>query len=111
MNKFWLTVIGITAAIVALSNLGSIAGLAVSLLITYIGVKWYFSSNKTWVKITSAIVAAIAGLSAVFNVPAILGVIAVYVLYIVWKKWNNEEAVSDFSYFEKQWQELKKKSV
>ncbi|MBM7580946.1 lmo0954 family membrane protein [Jeotgalibacillus terrae] len=110
MNKFWLTVIGIVAAIVALSNLGSIAGLAVSLLITYVGVKMYFSSEKTWVKVTGAIVAVIAGLSAVFNVPAILGVLAVYVLYVVWKKWNNEEPAGDFSIFEKQWQELKRKS-
>ncbi|TFD99592.1 ABC transporter permease [Jeotgalibacillus salarius] len=110
MNKFWLTVIGITAAIVALSNLGSIVGLAVSLVITYIGVKGYFSSRKTWLKVVFASVAIIAGLSAVLNVPAILGVIAVYVLYVVWKKWNNSEAVSDFSYFEKQWQDLKKKS-
>ncbi|WP_227396916.1 lmo0954 family membrane protein [Jeotgalibacillus aurantiacus] len=111
MNKFWLTLIGVTAAIVLLSNLGSIAGLVVSLVITYFAAKWYVSSDKLWVKITTGIVGAIAALSAIFNVPAILGVLAIYVLYFVVKKWNREPVTNEpFSYFEKQWHDLKKKS-
>lgn len=113
MNKFWMTVIGIIAGIIALSNLGPIIGLAFSGVIIYIGVHYYLKSVSTAAKIWWGFVAAIGAISAVSNVPAIIGVLAIAVLWYIYKTWN-EGSVSapvkndPFTNFEKQWDKLTK---
>ncbi|WP_422124103.1 ABC transporter permease [Planococcus sp. X10-3] len=113
MNKFWMTVIGVIAGIIALSNLGPIIGLAFSGVIIYIGVHYYLKSTSTAAKILWAIVGAIGALSAVSNVPAIIGVLAIAVLWYIYKNWNEETIAATvkndpFTNFEKQWDKLTK---
>ncbi|MCM3610224.1 ABC transporter permease [Planococcus sp. MERTA32b] len=113
MNKFWMTVIGIIAGIIALSNLGPIIGLAFSGVIIYIGVHYYLRSISTGAKIWWGFVAAVGAISAVSNVPAIIGVLAIAVLWYIYKKWNEEEVTDSvkndpFNNFEREWQKLNK---
>ena len=113
MNKFWMTVIGIIAGIIALSNLGPIIGIAVSGVIIYIGVHYYLRSMSTAAKIWWGFVAAVGAVSAISNVPAIIGVLAIAVLWYIYRKWNEEEVSPSvkndpFTNFEKEWQKLNK---
>lgn len=113
MNKFWMTVIGIIAGIIALSNLGPIIGLAFSGVIIYIGVHYYLRSMSTAAKIWWGFVAAVGAVSAISNVPAIIGVLAIAVLWYIYRKWNEVEVSSSvkndpFTNFEKEWQKLNK---
>jgi lia operon protein LiaI len=113
MKKFGLLVMGGIAAMVLLSTIGPMVGLAVSLLVLYFVFKKFLKEQETMKKIGWAAIGLIAIIIAVHNVPAILGVIAAYVLYIVYKKWNQPKAVivkesnDPFANFEKQWNELK----
>ncbi|ANU09943.1 ABC transporter permease [Planococcus antarcticus DSM 14505] len=115
MNKFWLITLGIIAGIVALSNIGSIFGLAVSLLIIYAGVHYYLRSLSTLAKVWWASVAVVGGISAISNVPALIGVAALVALWIIYRKWNGQNvsvvAVKEsdpFTNFEQQWNKLSK---
>ena len=113
MNKFWMTVIGIIAGIIAISYLGPIIGLAFSGVIIYIGIHYYLKSLSTAAKIWWGFVAAIGALSAISNVPAIIGVLAIAALWYIYKNWNDETvsapAKNDpFTNFEKQWNKLSK---
>ncbi|RAZ80887.1 ABC transporter permease [Planococcus halotolerans] len=113
MNKFWMTVIGIIAGIIALSNLGPIISLAFSGVIIYIGVHYYLRSSSTGAKIWWGFVAAVGAISAVSNVPAIIGVLAIAVLWYIYKKWNEKEVSTSvkndpFTNFEREWQKLNK---
>ena len=113
MKKFSLFLIGGIAAIILLSNLGSIVGLAISILILYLVFKQFLKAESTMMKIGWAILGLVFLTASASNVPAILGIAAVYILYLVYKKWNETSAVeknvkdSDpFVNFEKQWSEL-----
>lgn len=113
MNKFWMTVIGIIAGIIALSNLGPIIGLAFSGVIIYIGVHYYLKSISTAAKVWWGFVAVVGALSAVSNVPAIIGVLALAVVWYIFKNWNEETSTvtvknDPFTNFEKQWDKLTK---
>lgn len=115
MNKFWLTTLGIIAGIVALSNLGPMIGLAVSLVIVYAGVHYYLRSTTTLAKFCWAFVGVIGGLAAISNVPALIGVAALAGLWMIYRQWNGQsvslEAVKEsdpFTNFEKQWNKLNK---
>lgn len=117
MKKFGLFVLGVIAGIVALANLGSLLGLAVSALIVLAGVHFYLKSDSTFLKIFWAIVGIIGLLSAIANIPGFFGILAIVGVYYVVKKWRNESisfsapiAKSDdpFVNFEKQWNELSK---
>jgi len=113
MNKFWLILIGVVAAIVALSNIGSLLALVISVAIMYYTTKWFLKTDSVAKKILWGSIAVLSGLSAVANVPAILGVIALYVLYVIYKKWNDNpqrKSKDPFVNFEKQWNELNKKA-
>ena len=106
MNKFWMTVIGIIAGIIALSNLGPIIGLAFSGFIIYIGVHYYLKSISTAAKVWWGFVAVVGALSAVSNVPAIIGVLAIAVVWYIYKNWNEETSAAPvkndpFTNFEK----------
>ncbi|MDN7241906.1 ABC transporter permease [Planococcus sp. N028] len=114
MNKFWLITFGVIAAIVALSNIGPMIGLAVSGLIIYMGVHFYLGSMSTAKKVWWAFVGIVGAISAISNVPALIGVAAVAVLWMIYRKWNDKpvevfaETNDPFTNFEKQWNKLSK---
>lgn len=117
MMKFGLIVLGIFAAIVALANLGSIIGLAISGLIAFVSFHYMQKSTSSFVKFLWGVVLVISLITAVTNVPAFIGIIALVGIYYVWKKWKENEpkqTVSStptddpFVNFERQWDELTK---
>jgi lia operon protein LiaI len=112
MKKFGLVVAGGIAAMVLISNLGPLVGLAVSLLVLYFVVKQFLKTNSTPGKIGWGIAGFIILMATASNVPAILGIAAAYVLYLVYKNWDKKgEAIQEendpFVNFEKQWAQLK----
>ncbi|MBA2874388.1 lmo0954 family membrane protein [Thermaerobacillus caldiproteolyticus] len=113
MKKCALLVAGGVAAIVLVANLGSIVGLAISLVIMYYAFKKFVQAKTVVKKVFWAVLGLIALSAAASNVPAIIGVAAAYVLYIVYKKWNKHKPIMEpvddpFINFEKQWAELKR---
>lgn len=113
MKKFGLFLIGGIAAIILVSNLGSMVGLAISILILYLVFKQFLKAESTLMKIGWAILGLIFLTATASNVPAILGIAAAYILYLVYKKWNEtsevkviEKESDPFINFEKQWSEL-----
>ncbi|QED46718.1 lmo0954 family membrane protein [Cytobacillus dafuensis] len=114
MKKFGLLLAGGIAAIVLLSNLGPMIGLAISIAILYIVFKQFVKTDSTLMKIGWGIIGLMALMASASNIPAILGIAAAYVLYLVYKKWNKSktavivEEKDPFANFEKQWAELKK---
>ncbi|WP_053361565.1 hypothetical protein [Bacillus sp. FJAT-27251] len=113
MKKFGLLLAGGIAALVLISNLGPLFGLAVSLFVLYFIVKQFLVSDSTFKKIIWGALGFFILMAAASNVPAILGIAAAFVLYLVYKKWNAGETGSTtsndpFANFEKQWSELKK---
>lgn len=112
MKKFGLLLAGGVAALVLVSNLGPLVGLAVSLAVLYFILKQFLKTDSTFKKITWGGLGLFILLATASNVPAILAIAAAYVLYLVYKKWNEDEAPSSksddpFANFEKQWSELK----
>lgn len=119
MKKIILVTLGITAGIVALTNLGSLIGLAISALIAYAGIHYYKKSESTLLKLFWGGVLIIGLVTAISNVPAFLSIIAVAGLYYIWKSWPKNEnsniiehkrSDDPFVNFEKQWDELNKRS-
>lgn len=113
MNKFWMAVIGIVAAIVLLSNLGSLLGLAMSVLILYAGVHYYLKSTSTAAKCWWIFVGLIGLVASISNVPAFIALIAAVVLWMIYRKWHGQNVSirrtnDPFSNFEKQWKQLTK---
>lgn len=113
MKKFGLLLIGGIAALVLLSNLGPLVGLAVSLTILYFVFKQFLKTDSIWLKIGLGILGLVLLTPAASNVPAIVGIAAAYILYVVYKKWNeNKNTVVEendpFQNFEKQWAQLNK---
>jgi lia operon protein LiaI len=116
MKKLGIAVLGITAAIVVLANLGSLLALAFSALIVYAGFHYFRKSNSTFLKIFWGGVLIIGLLSAIANVPAFIGILAILGVLYAWRKWNGSENsnvisnVSDdpFVNFERQWHEITK---
>lgn len=111
MKKFGLLLIGGTAAIVLITNLGPMVGLAVSLAILYYVFKQFLKTDSFGLKVGLGILGFFLLMTAASNVPAILGIAAAYILYVVYKKWNDSKSVikeSDdpFQNFEKQWKQL-----
>ncbi|MCQ6282439.1 flagellar basal body rod protein [Bacillus sp. EB600] len=113
MKKFGLLLVGGIAAIVLLSTIGPLVGLAVSLVILYFILKQFLKTERKMAKVGLAILGIIVLLASIHNVPAIVGVIAAAVLYLVYKKWNTTKHTvkktedDPFVNFEKQWNELK----
>jgi lia operon protein LiaI len=111
MNKFWMITLGIITGIIVLSNLGAIAALAVSALILYAGVHYYLRSTSTFAKVSWAFVGAVGAISAISNVPALIGVAAAAGLWMIYRKWNDRPAAftetkDPFVNFENQWKKL-----
>lgn len=118
MKKIGLAILGITAAIVALANLGSLLALALSSLIAYAGFHYYRKSDSTVSKFFWGGVLLIGLLTAISNVPAFFGIISIIAVLYVWRKWNsgrstvNENVTTPsndpFSNFERQWNDITK---
>ena len=111
MKKAGLLLVGIIAAVVLLSNLGSLVGMIISLGILYVAAKKFLQTDSTTGKVIWGIIGFIGLSTAVANMPAILGLVAIYILYVIYKKWDEqdkEEADDPFTNFEKQWDELKR---
>lgn len=113
MKKFGLLIAGGIAAIVLLSNLGPMIGLAISVAILYVVFKQFIKEKSTLGKIGWGIIGFIALMASASNIPAILGIAAAYVLYLVYKKWNASKSViveekDPFVNFEKQWADMNK---
>jgi lia operon protein LiaI len=115
MKKFGLLLAGGIAAIVLLSTIGPMIGLAVSLVLLYFIYKKFLKTESTGWKIGLIIIGLIVLAASIHNIPALIGVGAAYVLYLVYKKWNsNKKTVVNketdpFINFENQWNELNKK--
>lgn len=112
MKKFGLLLVGGIAALVLISNLGPLFGLAVSLFILYFILKQFLKADSTFKKIAWGTLGFFILMTTASNVPAILAIAAAYVLYLVYKKWNRHETVIEktddpFANFEKQWSEIK----
>ncbi len=113
MKKFGLLVAGGIAAMVLLSTIGPMVGLAVSLTILYFIMKQFLKTDSIGVKIGLSVLGLFVLMASIHNVPAIIGVVAAAVLYMVFKKWNEnkftakKDSDDPFVNFEKQWNELK----
>ena len=117
MKKFGLVLLGITAGIIALVNLGSLLALALSAAIAYAGFHYFRKSEATIAKLFWGGVLLIGLITAVSNVPAFIGIIAIIGVLYVWHKWKGEPEdkiieqgpVNDpFVNFERQWEEITK---
>ncbi|AMQ08138.1 ABC transporter permease [Sporosarcina psychrophila] len=116
MKKLGLAALGITAAIVALANLGSLLALAFSALIAYAGFHYFKKSTSTILKLFWGGVLVIGLLTAIANVPAFIGIIALVGVLYVWRKWHGSENSNiinnptddPFVNFERQWNEITK---
>jgi lia operon protein LiaI len=113
MKNFGLLLAGGIAAIVLLSNLGPLIGLAVSVAVLYFIFKQFLKTESFGWKIALGILGVFVLLTAASNIPAIIAIVAAYILYIVYKKWNDKkpsykEENDPFQNFEKQWSDLNK---
>lgn len=113
MKKFGLLVAGGIAAIVLLSTIGPMIGLAVSLVILYFIFRQFLKTDSKMAKVGLAILGFFVLMAAIHHLPAIIGLAAAAVLYLVYKKWNEKKHTikkgndDPFVNFEKQWDEMK----
>ena len=118
MKKFFILVVGITAAIIALSMIGPLVGFAFSGLLVYLGIHYYVRSNSGFGKVFWVALGLIGIFSAISNIPALVGLAAIFTVYVLYKKWNNEEVAfgkskiikedDPFTNFEMEWAKLSK---
>lgn len=114
MKKFFLITAAVILAIIALSSIGHILGLAISLLIVYFSLKQFMATQSTWVKVFWAIIGLVGFSGLLGSLPALAGIAAVYILYTGYKNWNKRDDVKSsddedpFDGFERQWKELGK---
>ncbi|WP_071458522.1 lmo0954 family membrane protein [Bacillus massilinigeriensis] len=114
MKKFGLLVAGGIAAIVLIANIGSLIGLAISIVLMYLVLKQFLKAGSTFKKVMWAILGLVILSTAIGNVPAFFGLAGAAVLYLVYKKWSEpktfdfKEDNDPFDNFEKQWAELNK---
>ncbi|MFP3472688.1 hypothetical protein R0J90_21780, partial [Micrococcus sp. SIMBA_144] len=79
MKKAGLLLVGVIAAVVLLSNLGSLVGMIISLGILYVSAKKFLQTDSTSGKVIWGIIGFISLSTAVANMPAILGLVAIYI--------------------------------
>lgn len=117
MKKFLLFMGGFFAALVALTLAAPIISLLFSGILIALGMHFYIASQSIVSKIIWFTVGVIGVLSAVLNIPAIIGLAAIAIIYVIYKNWNGdkiifskiEENVNDpFTNFEKEWSHLTK---
>ena len=99
MKKIGLVMIGIIAAVILLSNLGSLLGMILSVGVLYLAIKKFIKADATTGKVIWGLIGFIGLSTAVANMPAILGILAIYILYVVYRnvEWMNKWKMDDDS--------------
>ncbi|PAQ14614.1 flagellar basal body rod protein [Bacillaceae bacterium SAOS 7] len=116
MKKVMLFCIGGLAAIIAGASLGPVIALAICAGIMYVAWMQFQKSSSKLIKGFWGLAGITAFFVAVGNVPALLGIGALAVLYLVYKKWNEDDAEpvkvqeenDPFVNFEREWKQLTK---
>ncbi|MEG0448590.1 MAG: ABC transporter permease [Lysinibacillus sp.] len=117
MKKLILLAGGVIAAIIALTLVGPIIGLLFSGVLVAIGMHYYIASQSTISKVIWFTVGVVGILSAISNIPAMIGLAAIAIVYVIYKKWNGEDVKiptietkqdDPFTNFEKEWSNLTK---
>ena len=72
MKKFGLLLAGGIAALVLLSTIGPLVGLAISLVILYFILKQFLKAERIMAKVGLAVLGMIVLLASIHNVPAIV---------------------------------------
>lgn len=115
MKKLALASLGITAAIIAIANIGSIAALALSAAAVFFGLHYVRKSESGFVRVLAGFVLVFGILSGISNIPAFIGLLAAAGAYYAWRTWKKEKRADDpiidadpFTKFEKQWNEFTK---
>ena len=85
MKKFLLLTGGVIATCVALALIGPLAGLLFSGLFVALGMHFYIASKSTFGKIFWFTVGLIGVLSAISNIPAMVGLAAIAIIYVIYK--------------------------
>ncbi|HLU23413.1 flagellar basal body rod protein [Lederbergia graminis] len=110
MKQFLLITAAIVLAIIALSSIGPMIGMAISALIVYYSLKKFTATNSTGAKVCWAILGLIGFSGLLANLPALAGIAAVYILYTGYKHWKSDEMSSKqedpFAGFDKEWKKL-----
>ncbi|MBS4198792.1 flagellar basal body rod protein [Bacillus sp. FJAT-49732] len=113
MKKFLLITVGVILAIIALSSIGHIIGMAISLFIVYFSYKQFMATSSTVGKIIWALIGLIGFSGLLGSLPALAGIAAVYILYTGYKNWDRKkeapvvEKEDPFTGFEREWERLK----
>lgn len=116
MKNFLLFIAASIAVIVLLCMAGPLVGLAFSGLLIYLGIHYYVKSTSTLSKILWISVGLIGILSAMSNIPALVGIGAILAIYYIYKSWKNESddvkkiSTEDdpFTNFENEWAKITK---
>ncbi|MRH44059.1 flagellar basal body rod protein [Aquibacillus halophilus] len=91
MKTFLLLLLGATAAIIILANLGPMIILAVSLFITYYAVKKFILADSVVEKALWGFAILIVASMSLSNIPAFIGIASLVVLYYTYKKWKKDK--------------------
>jgi len=111
MKKFWLFILGGTAAIVLLVNLVPMLALAITLGIGYLVLREFMKAKSTGSKLIWGLIGLVVISVSISNLPSIIGLVAAFVLYVVYTKWNERKVVEEsdpFSNFEREWAKMNK---
>ena len=114
MKKFFLYSAGFVAAIIALGLLAPVVGLLVSGLLLAAGLHYYTESTSTFGKVMSLVVALAGLISALSNIPGLIGLVAIGLLFYIYKTRKNEKVEifskdqDPFTNFEREWANLNK---
>jgi len=93
MKKFLLMMAAIIAAIVLISNVGSLIFFVISIALAYYGIRKFIMAETTGMKFWWVIVILIGFSMSLSNIPALIALAALVALYYIYKNWNEEEKV------------------
>ena len=93
MKKFFLIMAAIIAAIVLISNVGSLIFFVISIALAYYGIRKFIMAETTGMKFWWVIFILIGFSMSLSNIPALIALVALVALYYIYKNWNEEEKV------------------
>ncbi|GEK59228.1 hypothetical protein CHL76_02065 [Marinococcus halophilus] len=116
-KKIGLAAVITVAAIVVLSNLGSLLLLAAGVALAYIVYRQFQESTTTAARVFWVITGIAAISLALTNIYAVVALLGLYAMYWSVKKWNGDEVDIDrrartkdpFTGFEEEWKKLKRR--
>ncbi|WP_138420218.1 flagellar basal body rod protein [Aquibacillus sediminis] len=91
MKTLLLLLLGITAVIIFLANLGPMIVLAISVVISYYAVKKFILADTVGKKVLWGFVILIGLAISLSNIPALIGVASFVVLYYTYKTWKKDK--------------------